>query len=55
MSRIEHHAILGDLEDAKQVWITVDGQRIPAREGRADPVRPAGQRDQSTEHQRKAS
>ena len=33
MSRIEHHAILGDLEDAKQVWITVDGQRIPAREG----------------------
>ena len=28
MSRIEHHAILGDLEDAKQVWITVDGEPI---------------------------
>ena len=33
VSRIEHHVILGDLEEAKQVWITVDGKKIPAREG----------------------
>ncbi len=33
MSRIENHIILGDLEEKKEVWITVDGKKIPAREG----------------------
>ena len=33
MSRIEHHVILGDLEPGTQVWITVDGKKMPARAG----------------------
>ena len=33
MSRVENHIILGDLEDKKVVEITVDGKKIPAREG----------------------
>lgn len=33
MSRVEHHVILGDLEEKRAVWITVDGKTISAREG----------------------
>ena len=33
MSRIENHVILGDLEEAREVRITVDGNEITAREG----------------------
>ena len=33
MSRIENHVVLGELEERRQVWITVDAKKIPAREG----------------------
>ena len=33
MSRIEHHMILGDREEGKEVTIIVDGKPIPAVEG----------------------
>ena len=33
MSRIENHIILGDLEQKKEVQITVDGKTISAVEG----------------------
>lgn len=33
MSRIENHIILGNLEEGKEVRITVDGKQISAREG----------------------
>lgn len=33
MSRIENHIILGDLEEKKEVTITVDGKPIKAVEG----------------------
>ncbi len=33
MPRIENHIILGDLDDVKQIFITVDGNQIPARSG----------------------
>jgi predicted molibdopterin-dependent oxidoreductase YjgC len=33
MSRIVDHPVLGKLEDADEIWIIVDGKKIPAREG----------------------
>lgn len=33
MKRISNHPILGPLPEAREVWITVDGKRLQAREG----------------------
>ncbi|HHY39290.1 MAG TPA: (2Fe-2S)-binding protein, partial [Clostridia bacterium] len=33
MPRISDHPILGPLPEAREVWITVDGERLQAREG----------------------
>lgn len=33
MPRILEHPILGPLPEAKEVWITVDGKKISAKEG----------------------